>query len=295
MITVTGASAGNLVRTRLMSIAGTAVVVALVTVGLIGPDDRWSIDTAPAEVRVDLVDRPVGIETPSPTVPPVAIAPTASDPAPDPVPERTPPRSVAMNLPAPTPAPVPTTTAPTVADIDPSPTVAPAAVAPLVVDRWVADTAVDGGVVGPADDAALRTAARHTWATALAARRSPLDETARAAAHSARSGYASTVFEASIAELASTGRRAVPDPTRPAHATISRIALSGTDRAVVDLCAIDSDVVVGDDTDPAGVAGAVREVSRLGFVRSDGGWLLDDIVVLHRTPTDPMTSETPTC
>jgi hypothetical protein len=42
-----------------------------------------------------------------------------------------------------------------------------------------------------------------------------------------------------------------------------------------------------------GEAGVIRETVWLGLVRADGGWLIDDIHVVHRTVTDPNTVEVP--
>jgi hypothetical protein len=289
MITTTGTTHPASLRARLAPLALTAGAVALVTVGLIEPADHRSVDTAPAEVRVVLVDRPVGIESttgdrdaPEPVPPPTPSTSPASPavPAPDVVVVTVPKASVASTTVA-TPAAVPPS-------IEVTPAVSAITLAPLTLVRWVAGAVASGDPVGPADDAAIRTTTRQAWTSGLAARRAPGNTTVVASARSTRSGPATVAFESDLSALVVNGHRAVADPARPSSQTIVDIALIEGDRALVTACTLDTDRVVDTDgTAVPGGTGVIREIVRLGLVRADGGWLLDDLHVVHRTVTDP--------
>jgi hypothetical protein len=285
MITTTGTTHPASLRARLAPLALTAGAVALVTVGLIEPDDHRSVDTAPAEVRVMLVDRPTEAD-------PTTDDGRASEPVtPPPTPSGSPAiESVVVTVPkasvASTTVATPTAEPPT---IEPTPTtVSAVTLAPLTLVRWVAGAAASADPVGPADDAAIRTAVRQAWTSGLAARRAPGDTAVVASARSTRSGPATATFDSELSELVVNGHRAVADPARPSSQTIIDIALVGGDRALVTACTLDTDRVVDTDgTAVAGGTGEIRETVRLGLVRADGGWLLDDVHVVHRTVTDP--------
>lgn len=288
MVTVTGTTRRSGLRTRMAPVVATGGAVALVTVGLIGPDTGAITETAPVEVRVELVDRrPVEVVT-SPVAAPTTDVTTSvvsrvvTTAVTTVVPTSVPSTSVVETVPA-TPAPTPTTTMPT--DVH-----------PLDVERWVAGDLPVPAAPGPADEAALRTTTQRAWTALLVARRGPGDPFPVSVGRSVRSGHAAQRFDDEVAAFARTGRRAVPDPGIPSAITVLDLGLIGQDRAVVVVCTIDSDVLVAIDggpiADDAGSTenGITREVTRYGMVRADGGWLLDDVHTLDRSTfpsTDP--------
>jgi hypothetical protein len=310
MVTVTGMTRRTLMRNRVSPIVVTGSVVALVTVGLIGPDPGTATDAAPAEVRVELVDRrPVTVvgtvvaapptvpTSASTTVVPSHVAPSTTVPVTTAAPVTTTSTTTFMTTSTTTSTAAPTTTRAPI-------TVAPIDVRPLTADRWVAGDLPTPVAPGPADEAALRATAQRAWMALLVTRRQPGDPVPVAVGGSVRSGHAAQWFDDEVAVFAGTGRRAVPDPGIPSAITVLDLGLVGEDRAVVTVCTIDSDVLVAIDSDVlvaidngplAGNAdppanGITRSVTRYGMVRADDVWLLDDLHVLDhiRFPsTDP--------
>ena len=287
MVTVTGTTRRSGLRTRMAPVVATGGAVALVTVGLIGPDTGAVTETAPVEVRVELVDRrPVEVVTPPVDAPTTAVATAATGAVTTvgtaAVPTAVPSTTVVETVPAMS-APTPTTTMP----ID---------VRPFDVERWVGGDLPVPAAPGPADEAALRTTAQQAWTAFLLTRRRPGDPIPVADGRSVRSGHAARRFDDEVTAFAGSGRRAVADPGIPSVITVLDLGLVDHDRAVVTVCTLDSDVLVVPDAEPVvdhadpAASGITREVSRYGMVRADGGWLLDDLHTLDRSTfpsTDP--------
>ena len=282
MVTVTGTTRRSGLRTRMAPIIATGGAVALVTVGLIGPDTGAVTETAPAEVRVELVDRrPVTVVGTVVAAPPTVPTSASTTVTPSHV-------APSTTVPATTAAPATTTStaAPTTTRVPV--TVAPIDVRLLTADRWVAGDLPTPVAPGPADEAALRTTAQRAWTTLLITRRRPGDPVPVADGRSVRTGHAARRFDDEVAAFAGSGRRAVPDPGIPSAITMLDLGLVDHDRAVVTVCTLDSDVLVAIDGEPVAgsadpvVNGITREVTRYGMVRIDGDWLLDDLHVLDR-------------
>lgn len=296
-VNVTGTTRRTSVRARLAPIVATGGAAALVTVGLIGPDTGAADETAPVEVRVELVDRrPVEVVAPpadafTTVMPSVTTSVTTGVPSTASVVASTTVVPTAVPTFAPTPvARASTTTLPT------STVALPIDVRPLTDHRWVAGDLPVGVAPGPADETALRSTAQRAWTTYLVTRREPGDAVPVAVGRSVRSGHAARRFDDEVAAFASSGRRAVADPGIPSSMAVLDLGLADHDRAVVTVCTFDSDVVVVVDGAPAidgtdaSASGITREVTRYGMVRVDGGWLLDDLHTLDRRTfpsTDP--------